>query len=277
MIRSILFATDGFPANAAAQLSALNLAAHFRAEICALGIVDLPWITGPEPVPLGGAAFKAASEIEQRKSAHKRVQTALEDFKAAAAAEKIAARTTEVEGDPRELLMTEASRHDLIVIGRGTSFHADSGEGVSGLLKSLMRDTPRAVLAVGERATIGDRALVAFDGSPAASRALHMAALLGLARGGEMQVLSINPAIEIAEARADQAAALLRCHGRKVAAFGIASDADPSEMILSRVKDFAADMVVMGAYGHRGLREVIFGSCTRHLLNECRPALFLQH
>jgi nucleotide-binding universal stress UspA family protein len=277
MIRTMLFATDGFPANAAAQLSALKLAARFEAKISAFGVIDLPWITGPEAVPLGGAAYKASSEIEQLKSAHKRVKTALEYFEAAAAAEGVAVTTSEIEGDPRDVLTAEASRHDLIVIGRCTSFHMGSGEGVSDLLKALVRDSPRAVLAAADTATVAERALFAFDGSAAASRAMHMAALLGLAQSGQAQVLSIDRDRRVAETLAARAADLLRSHGRNVAAFGIQSEADPADMILSHAMTFGADMVVMGAYGHGGLRDVIFGSCTRRLLNECKATLFLQH
>jgi nucleotide-binding universal stress UspA family protein len=32
----------------------------------------------------------------------------------------------------------------------------------------------------------------------------------------------------------------------------------------------------MGAYGHRGIRE-IFGSCTREVLTACSQVLFLHH
>jgi nucleotide-binding universal stress UspA family protein len=35
-------------------------------------------------------------------------------------------------------------------------------------------------------------------------------------------------------------------------------------------------MIVMGAYGHNGIRE-IFGSCTRAVLADCHKILFLYH
>lgn len=277
MIRTILFATDGLSSNAAAQVSAIKLAARFRAKITAFGIIDAPWITRPEPVPLGGASYKVSGELEQLRGAHKRVHEALEHLQAAAAADGVAVTTAEVERDPLELLTAEASRHDLIVIGRDTSFRPGSGEGVSGLVKALLRDAPRPILAVSDTAAIADRPFIAFDGSVPASRAMHLMALLGLAQSRKVQVLSINSEIRAAEALAERAAALLRSHGGNVTAFGIASEADPEEMILSHARTFGADMVVMGAYGHGGLRDVLFGSCTRRLLTECTAALFLQH
>jgi nucleotide-binding universal stress UspA family protein len=111
--------------------------------------------------------------------------------------------------------------------------------------------------------------MIAYDGSTAASRAVHMAALLGLTEGSQIQLLSIDSDSKTAQGRADGAAALLRNHGAEVSVFGVQSDADPAELILGHVRAFGADMVVMGAYEHGGLRDAIFGSCTRRLLAEC--------
>jgi nucleotide-binding universal stress UspA family protein len=36
-------------------------------------------------------------------------------------------------------------------------------------------------------------------------------------------------------------------------------------------------MLVMGAFGHRGFREILFGSCTRHLFNTAPLPLFIYH
>ena len=41
---------------------------------------------------------------------------------------------------------------------------------------------------------------------------------------------------------------------------------DVGDMLLSRGADAGADMVVMGAYGHRRLRDLVLGGVTHHLL-----------
>lgn len=273
MMRRILFATDGSSSDAAARQSAVNFAQRFAAKIAALGIVDAPWITQGEAVPLGAMAYKHASEAEQLQSGHKRLRATLDELRAA----QIAETTAEVEGDPAQVIAEEASAHDLIVIGRATRFHLGSGEGVSPLLKTLARDLPRPILAVGDKPATGARVLVAFDGSAAAARAMHLAALLGLATQGEVRVLSIDNDARIAQERAARAASLLRSHGATPASFGVPSAADPADVILDQLRGFEADTIVMGAYGHNGLREAIFGSCTRRLFADCAAALFLQH
>jgi nucleotide-binding universal stress UspA family protein len=47
--------------------------------------------------------------------------------------------------------------------------------------------------------------------------------------------------------------------------------------ILSHAADSAADYIVMGAYGHWRLRELIFGGTTRTMLNSMIVPAFMAH
>ncbi|AZN96620.1 universal stress protein [Mesorhizobium sp. M9A.F.Ca.ET.002.03.1.2] len=122
--------------------------------------------------------------------------------------------------------------------------------------------------------------LVAFDGSAAASRTLHMLALLGIAAEREVHILTQNNRSEQqAAVEAERACALLRRHGVvrvKGVGLGDRQAGTPAEAILGTAKVLGAGMIVMGAYGHSGIRE-IFGSCTRAVLTEARQPLFLYH
>jgi nucleotide-binding universal stress UspA family protein len=45
--------------------------------------------------------------------------------------------------------------------------------------------------------------------------------------------------------------------------------------ILSRLSDLDANLLVMGAYGHSRMREVVFGGATRHIFRHMTvPTLF---
>ncbi|WP_064712342.1 universal stress protein [Rhizobium bangladeshense] len=50
----------------------------------------------------------------------------------------------------------------------------------------------------------------------------------------------------------------------------------PAETILGLAKSLNVEVIVMGAYGHHGIRE-IFGSTTREVLNASPTVLFLHH
>lgn len=50
-----------------------------------------------------------------------------------------------------------------------------------------------------------------------------------------------------------------------------------SEVIARHVDDIAADMLVMGAYGHSRFREAILGGATRNMLEHAKVPVFMAH
>ena len=93
--------------------------------------------------------------------------------------------------------------------------------------------------------------LVAFDGSPASSRTVHMFALLGLAAGRAVHVVTLDrSSARRAEETASRACALLRRHGAaETHAIGLGDReaGTPAETILGTAKALRPDMIVMGA------------------------------
>ena len=50
-----------------------------------------------------------------------------------------------------------------------------------------------------------------------------------------------------------------------------------SDVLMRHAGDMAADMVVMGAYGHSRFREAIFGGATRYMLEQARVPVLMAH
>jgi nucleotide-binding universal stress UspA family protein len=286
MLRSIVVAVDGSASSVRAGLLALELGKRHRAHVEVLGIVNSAWIQRPEPVPVGGMAYKKALDLTLLKNSSDRVSAVLRTFgERAKAADFAAFETKSVDGDPRLQIELEATAHDLVVVGRNSLFDED-GElyDMPLCIDRVIRGEPRPVLLVPPDGKPDDDlaapVLIAFDGSPAASRTLHMFALLGLAVEREVHVLTVENSSEVAAvATAARACALLKRHGTKQVhgiGLGDLQAGTPAEAILGTAKAVGAGMIAMGAYGHRGIRE-IFGSCTRDVLANSSKPLFLHH
>jgi nucleotide-binding universal stress UspA family protein len=55
----------------------------------------------------------------------------------------------------------------------------------------------------------------------------------------------------------------------------VAADISIGNDILSRLSDLNADLLVMGAYGHSRMHELVFGGVTRHIFRHMTvPTLF---
>ncbi|MGE0096053.1 MAG: universal stress protein, partial [Alphaproteobacteria bacterium] len=52
---------------------------------------------------------------------------------------------------------------------------------------------------------------------------------------------------------------------------------DVGDEVLSRAADFGADMIVMGAYGHSRLRELVLGGVTHHVFRHMTVPVVVSH
>lgn len=142
-------------------------------------------------------------------------------------------------------------------------------------------DTGRPVLVVpnGAEATLSPRrVLVGWDSRAEASRAVREALDL-LSGAEEVRVAVVDPEATCtgagAEPGADIAAYLTR-HGARVSVDRLASAGKPAATVLAQhAIDTSADMIVMGAYGSRRLRERLFGGVTRWIVRKPPLPLFL--
>jgi nucleotide-binding universal stress UspA family protein len=185
--------------------------------------------------------------------------------------------TVSAAGAPYQVIEDESARHDLIVIGRDTDFHADEEAELSETADRLIRDNPKPVLMAPRQAVDTSHVLVAMDGDLPTVRAAHMFALLGLAEGRDVTVACVSEDGDWAVRQIEPAMALLSLHGGDAKARPVKTGAHPADVILSEARALGAGMIVMGAFGNAGLRELLIGSTTRRLLRSAPQALFIHH
>jgi nucleotide-binding universal stress UspA family protein len=185
-----------------------------------------------------------------------------------------------VEGDLIETMTLHARYCDLSVVGQGID--SDDHERALGMLPAeLALAVGRPVLIVpryGTFSTLGERVLVAWNGSREATRALNDALPI-LQRARKVTVLSVNPDSEPGQRipAADITLHLVR-HGVSAEAASTAADSiSIGDALLSYSADLVADLIVMGAYGHSRLRERVLGGVTRHLLQSMTAPVLMSH
>ena len=171
---------------------------------------------------------------------------------------------------------------DLIVAGQDNPGDPDSYVG-DFFPENLVLSSGRPVLLVpyasNDRST-GSRVLVAWDGSREAARAVHDA-LPFMQAATRTTILTINGEQDGEAARisgADLAAAIAR-HGVRVEVTDIETGAGGpvGEVLLSRVADSGADLLVMGGYGHTRWRELVMGGATRTILRSMTVPVLMSH
>jgi nucleotide-binding universal stress UspA family protein len=89
-------------------------------------------------------------------------------------------------------------------------------------------------------------------------------------------VVSVYPGDGAFEAAA-RARDFLVGHGVITDIDAVTSTEHPADVLCARAAAVHARMLVMGAFGHRGMHEILFGSSTRRMLRSLSVPLFMYH
>jgi nucleotide-binding universal stress UspA family protein len=277
--KSMLVHVEDRPRSAARAELALRLAATFEAHLTALAVVQPLRIPQPALAVLG-------PEIEAQQNVYARAQAdrALSVFNECARRSGwSSAGTAASNGDALSTIELHARYNDLVIVGQ----YDPDGDYVewtdAGSFPELVAmGAGRPVLVVpyaGNFTRLGEHVLVAWDASREATRAVTDALPL-LKRARRVTVMAVNPEKARrhgAEPGADIALFLAR-HGVKVEASAQHSGSlDVGNFLLSRIADMDVDLLVMGAYGHARLRELMLGGVTQTILASMTVPVLFSH
>ncbi len=277
MIKSMLVGLDESEFSAAAVDLGITWAERFNALLTGVAIVYEPLFRDSTPADKLAPSYKSAYE-RLVFEARDRCERLLSKFAQQCSAAQVKHKQLEDEGLPIEKIKLEAQCYDVILLGQETHFAFEAGTKACKTLQKLLHDPPRPVVAVPKQRLPGSGVLVAYDGSVAAARTLHSFVHTGLANEGPVHVLAIDPDDSVNAAKiAQRACEFLESHGLKTHNIHLQSQDAPSQIILDEALSRGVEMIVMGAYGHQGLAEWLFGSTTKHMLQKAPVPLFLYH
>jgi nucleotide-binding universal stress UspA family protein len=277
MLKRVLILLGETPSSVSAREYAFRLAHETQAELAGLAGVDLSYIEAPMPGVLGATAYKIRLEQQLKKQASESRERLHESYQRECKQHCLPFEWLSFDGDPIETLQLAAEIRDLVITGHDTAFYGNIHEQLSETLAQLLMTTPRPVIICGDEVTAAREVLIAYDGSIAAMRAVQLFALLGFATDRRIHVTSIDSGKALSARRASAAASYLRGHGYDVEEIPIASSVRPADVLSIEIADRKIGTLVMGAYGHRGFREFLFGSTTSKLAENPPCALFVYH
>ena len=276
-LRQILVHLDATAATPERLRVARRIADQHRAELAALyavtpSFVELPY--GPE---FGPVLAESLVQIDEE-----RRDRVLKAFDKEMTQPGTMATWTQTEDIPTAGAMAQQAIHaDLLVLGQGNR----EDEAARGVPPDFVESTllasgrPGLVLPyVGWPRAIGQTIAIAWKETRESARAVQ-AAIPFLQRAAQVHVLAWNEQGPLRlGGRGLDLESYLRVHGVK-ATFHHEGEAPPrlGEMLLSRVFDLGADLLVMGCYGHGRAREWVLGGVSRTLLASMTLPVLMAH
>jgi nucleotide-binding universal stress UspA family protein len=281
MIKDLLVYLDQSPVTEARLQTALALAKQLGAHVTALHLIAEPFLRATSG---GMAGHHMPAEVIREHLAHAAAEAEgiLAAARSAAERHGVALDVVRESGslDRLPTLLARHARHtDLIVIGQPDL--ESGGVDDTALTEAAFMDSGHPALVIprtGSATLPPRRAVVAWDGSREAARAATDA--IPLLQAAEPVLVLVVDARDVSGRTGDrpgeELAAHLRRHAVKAAVRLVPSGgARITDVLLAQVRDEAADLLVMGGYGHSRLREMLVGGTTRSILEHMTvPVLF---
>jgi nucleotide-binding universal stress UspA family protein len=278
MFRDLLVATTGHGDDAAAVSAACAIAVASGGHVAVL-------VQVPVPMPVGGemGAFPVDPFVTLRSELHAQGEAACARWREALGRPGVAGEVRLVESllsTPSQTAALHGHYADLVVVGLGEPGRLPVE--VHDIVAKVLTGSGRPLLVVPARyETISrPRVAVAWRPGASASRALHDA-MPFLRHAHAIDVLCVDPERGERghgdEPGADIARHLAR-HGLDVTVHVVDGAGDETgQVLLRRVRELGANLLVMGGYGHARLREWALGGTTRHVLRHTPVPVLMSH
>jgi nucleotide-binding universal stress UspA family protein len=176
--------------------------------------------------------------------------------------------------DPERHFLLHAGHSDLTVIGRPA--HKDLMP--TNLIEMLLLDSGRPIIIAPDSSpgTLTGTIVVGWKESSEAARAVG-AALPLLKNAGKVIVMSMSEDHGASPGDLQDLINRLAWHGVAAQTRLIAGNRASGECLLGAAADAAADLLVIGGYGHGALREAVFGGVTAALIRHAAFPVLMIH
>jgi nucleotide-binding universal stress UspA family protein len=278
VIDEILVCIEGSPSGKAAIETGIRIARKLGADLVGLAIVDEPDIRAGAATGIGGASYKKVRDDALVEHAEAQVEKWLNEFSARCREAGVAARALEERGRPAATILARMETYDLVLMGRHANFKFETTANDSNTRDQILHRTRKPVLVVPEEEPPAtNKILTAFDGSSAAKRAIASFADSGLGAGAEITVACVDDDGATAFELASRGVELYGQLGIKAQAMNIVSVLPIADALLEARAKLGASMIVMGAYAHSKIAQLLWGSVTRELVEKTPVPLYLNH
>lgn len=259
-----------------AAVALLNAALHLTSFLESAHINILAVREPSHVAPLAAEALideaHAIHEIAERERERiASLKGAFDQWVAGAGERTAISRWVEVEGSAAAVVGERGSRADMIVAGAPAEDDRRSRQ----IFRAALFGTDRPVLMIppGPTPEFGRRVAIAWRDEKHAVKAA-IPALRCLAEAEEVHVLMgvRNRATPPAMPR------ILEEHGIAAALHVLPIGSEPfGQTLLEKARELQADLLVMGAYAHSPLRELILGGVTRYMLSHADLPVIMRH
>ncbi len=276
MVERILIAVDGSDFSKTALAYGIYIGKKLGARLIGLHVLDIKIIQGPllnEIAFYSGlpAYYEFLPKIEE--AMQKRAEKILGDFKGTCENAGVPFELRMAKGLIDEMIIAEGENADWTLLAqRGEHYHLSQGMLLGTTAEGVARKSTKPVLIAPRVFHEIESMGLAYDGSGPAQRALIMAGKLSEKTKWPLTVITITDDPGVADKLSSRIESTLEAFD--IDFEGITLKGREDREILNFIRQGAVELMIMGAFGHRRIRELLLGSTTSHIIrNSTIPVL----
>ena len=270
MENKILIPVDGSANSDVAVEYGVYVALKLNSVVSGLHVMDINLLQGPMLTDISGTVgmppydgFIDAVEA----SLDERADIVLNSFRERCRWRGLKVEAKKVIGRIDEVIIEEARDADFIVMAKkGEHFHLKEGGFLGSVAESVIRHSAKPVMVTPENFLEIESMGIAYDGSPSAKKALDLS--LGLSKQAAWPITAVIITENMDKASILTAEIEDAAEKQEADCEVIVLPGKEGTEILKFIREGAVELMVMGAYGHNRLRELLLGSTTSQVIQK---------
>jgi nucleotide-binding universal stress UspA family protein len=277
IIRSILIPTDGSDYGKTAIEYGIYIAKRLSVQLIGLHVIDIRLMQGPVFTDISGSVglppYQEFLPVLQE-GFDERAETVLQAFKARCEQAGLHPEIKKSVGIIDQTIIEEGHQADWILIAqRGEHFHSGGGSILGSVAESVVRNSGKPVMVTPATFQEIESMGLAYDGSAPADKALKLAAELSEQTTWPFTVIIITDNHEMGASLTKKVEDFLE--PMKIDSAIVILQGKEDREIIKFIKEGSVELMVMGAYGHNRLRELILGSTTSSVIRRSTIPILL--
>jgi nucleotide-binding universal stress UspA family protein len=277
MVKTILIPTDGSEYGKTAIDYGIYIAKRIEAQLIGLHVVDIGLMQGPVFSDISGSIglppYQEFLPVIEA-GLDERAEVILKAFREQCEAAGLHPEARKTIGIIDETIIEEGKKTDWILLAqRGEHFHLAKGGILGSTAELVVRNSGKPVLVTPAKYQDVESMALAYDGSPPAHNALKLAVNLSEKAAWPLTIICITEEQAVADKLHHKIEAylepfqidceILTIHGKE------------NREILKFIQEGSVELMVMGAYGHNRLRELLVGSTTSDVIRKSKIPVLL--
>jgi nucleotide-binding universal stress UspA family protein len=279
IVENILIPTDGSDYSKTALEYGIYLAEKMGAKLTGLYIVDIKIIQDPLFDDISG--FMGLSSTREflpfiERGMDERAEMILGDFQKRCERAGIYPTMKKIQGIVDEMIIEEGEKADWIILAQRGEHYSLTGGGLLGSTsEAVVRKTGKPVLITPLDFREITNIALAYDGSDPSGRALKVAAELSSMLDSALEVIVVTDDEKRASTMKEEVTSFLEPYD--INCMIAVRGGKVEQEIMRFTGEGSVELLVMGAYGHSRIRELVLGSTTSYVIRKTEiPVLLIR-